>query len=345
MSATRPLTVVSGALGSGKTTLLRRLLAAGALPRTALLVNELGEVGLDAAQLADAPFRRLDERTVLLPGGCVCCSRREDVTEALLDLLDAEAGGRSPRVDRVVLETTGVADPAPVVATLLAHPVLRHQLAVDRVVVTVDAAAVSRRPQQGPEWVQQVVCADVLAVTKADLAGAEAAAGVAERLRRLNPAARVVPAAEVELVGRPVGPAAWVRPAGPAARPAATVPALGEAHLAGVSSAVLRWSEPVDWAALAVWLAALLHAHGDRVLRVKGLLDTGPLEEAGASGSGADGRGAARGPLVLDGVQHVVHPPRHLDRWEGPRGSDLVVITRDLPAGEVTAALADFLAR
>lgn len=315
--ARRPVTVVTGALGSGKTTLLRRHLASGALPRTAVLVNELGEVGLDQHQ-----FSRLDERTVLLPGGCVCCSRRDDVSEALLDLLDAEGRGASPRVDRVVLETTGLADPAPVVATLLAHPVLRHQLAVDRVVTTVDAASVARLPEQGPEWVQQVVCADVLAVTKTDLVPAGEADALVRRLAALNPAAAVQPAAEVHLSG-PAGR----RGSSPTSR-AGDVPALPSgAHLAGVTTSSVRWPGPVDWAAVAVWLSALLHAHGDRVLRVKGLLDTG-----------------GQGPLVLDGVQHVMHPPRHLPAWDGPRESQLVVITRDLPAAEVTAALAAFLA-
>lgn len=312
-SAPRPLTVVSGGLGSGKTTLLRRLLAAGALPRTALLANELGEVGLDQHQ-----FQRLDERTVLLPGGCVCCSRRDDVADALVDLLDTEATGRSPRVDRVVLETTGIADPAPVAATVLAHPVLRHQLTVDRVVVTVDAAAVTRSPDQGPEWLQQVVCADVLAVTKADLVRPADADAVVAGLRRLNPAAVVLPGDDVRLDER--------LPAG--GRRSAALPPLGPTHLAGVSTAVAQFDGPVDWAGLAVWLSALLHAHGDRVLRVKGLLDTG----------------GDQGPLVLDGVQHVVHPPRHLSAWEGPRRSQLVVIARDLDAARVTAALEAFLA-
>jgi G3E family GTPase len=309
----RPLTVVSGGLGSGKTTLLRRLLEAGALPRTALLVNELGEVGLDQHQ-----FQPLDERTVLLPGGCVCCSRRDDVADALVDLLDAEATGRSPRVDRVVLETTGIADPAPVAATVLAHPVLRHQFTVDRVVVTVDAAAVTRSPDQGPEWLQQAVCADVLALTKTDLVPPAVADTLVARLGRLNPTAVVLPAGDVRLDEQL-----------PRGRLAADVPALGQGHLAGISTAVAQFDGPVDWAGLAVWLSALLHAHGDRVLRVKGLLDTG----------------GDQGPLLLDGVQHVVHPPRHLPAWDGPRRSHLVVIARDLEAARVTAALEAFLTR
>ena len=307
----RPLTVVSGALGSGKTTLLRTLLRRPELRSTAVLVNEFGDVGLDHEQL-----RRIDERTVVLPGGCVCCATRSDVDSALHDLLAAEDSGSIPPVRRVVLETTGLADPAPVVATLLGSPTLRHHFQVDQVVVTVDAAAVSRTPDQTAEWLQQVVCADVLVLTKTDLVPAPAALEVRERLARLNPAATVRLPGEVDLGS-----------AGD--RPAATdVPPLSpDRHLSGVTSASVTLPGPVDWAGFAVWVSALLHAHGDRVLRLKAVLDTG-----------------TEPPIVLDAVQHVVHPPRHLSGWNGPRVSSLVVITRELPASSVVEALETFLA-
>jgi G3E family GTPase len=305
--AVRPLTVVSGALGSGKTTLLRRLLQDPALRHTAVLVNELGDVGLDHRQL-----RQVDEDVVVLPGGCVCCATRDDVEDALRDLLDAEGDGRVPPVARVVLETTGLADPAPVVATLLGSPVLRHHFAVDRVVVTVDAFAVTRRPEQGPEWLQQVVCADVLAVTKTDLVTAEEGSALVARLRRLNPAAQVLPAADVELSAPGTTP--------PLAAAVASLPD-GE-HLSGVASTSLALEGPVDWAAFAVWLSALLHAHGERVLRVKAVLDVGEDR-----------------PVIVDGVQHVVHPPRHLDHGVDQAGSHVVFITRDLPPGRVVESL------
>jgi G3E family GTPase len=308
----RPLTVVSGALGSGKTTLLRGLLSRPHLRSTAVLVNELGEIGLDHHQL-----RHVDERTVVLPGGCVCCATRSDVESALHELLATEDAGHVDPVRRVVLETTGLADPAPVVATLQASPTLRHHFAVDRVVVTVDAQALERDAGRGPEWLQQVVCADQLVLTKTDLVPAATVGDIATRLRRLNPAAPVMSPAEVDLAG----PTALVAPA------ATTVAPLPEGrHLSGVASASVTLDGPVDWAAFAVWISALLHAHGDRILRMKALLDTG-----------------GEGPVVLDAVQHVVHPPRHLPHWDGARTSSLVLITRDLPPGQVVAALQRFL--
>ena len=309
----RPLTVVTGALGSGKTTLLRRLLQDPRLRDTAVLVNELGDVGLDHLQL-----RQVDERTVVLPGGCVCCTTRSDVTTALSEMLDAEAAGEVPRVRRVVLETTGIADPAPIVATLLQSPVLRHHFWVDRVVVTVDVQASSRTPQQGPEWLQQVVCADLLVLTKTDTVPADAVDAVVVRLRALNPVAVLTLAAEADLLAEHArGPVAARTPALPP-----------DEHLAGVATASTELAQPVDWAAFAVWLSALLRAHGDRVLRVKAVLDTGT------------GR-----PVVVDGVQHVVHPPRHLSSWDGPPRSSVVLITRDLPPADVLDALRRFLAR
>lgn len=306
----RPLTIVTGALGSGKTTLLRTVLRGPAAHGTAVLVNEFGDVGLDHEQL-----RQIDERTVVLPGGCVCCATRSDVATALGELLAAEDHGRMEPVRRVVLETTGLADPAPVVATLQASPTLRHHFRVDQVVVTVDVDAASRRPDQGPEWLQQVVCADVLVLTKTDLVSPRDAQEVRQRLRGLNPAAAVVGPGQVDLTSHSPPSAARLPPLPP------------QQHLAGVMSASAVLPSPVDWAAFAVWVSALLHAHGDRVLRLKAVLDTG-------SGT----------PVVLDGVQHVVHPPRHLPGWTGTPESSVVVITRDLPADDVIAALCDFLA-
>jgi G3E family GTPase len=313
-SGVRPLTVVTGSLGSGKTTLLRRLLQDPRLEGTAVLVNELGDVGLDHLSL-----RQVSERTVLLPGGCVCCATRTDVDESLNDLLAAEASGQVARVRRVVLETTGLADPAPIVATLLRSPVLRHHFAVDRVVVTVDAHMTSARAQQGPEWVQQVLCADVLAVTKSDLVADSELEALHTRLAALNPAAVVVSAAELDLLDSAAA-AAPLAGGTPRLRP--------HEHLAGISSASAELGGQVDWAAFAVWVSALLRAHGDQVLRLKAVLMTD-----------------AERPVVVDGVQHVVYPPRHLEVPLSPRRSSIVLITRDLPPGPVIEALRRFVER
>jgi len=174
--------LVTGFLGSGKTTLISRLLAHPALGETAVIVNELGDVGIDHHLL-----RRVDERTVLLKNGCLCCSLRGDLAEELRDLLSRRERGEIPAFRRVVVETTGVADPGPIVYTLLAEPVVRHHYRLESVVATVDAVHGLR----GPDSVKQVAAADTVVVTKADIAEPRA---VAALLTRLNPTADVVPA-------------------------------------------------------------------------------------------------------------------------------------------------------
>jgi G3E family GTPase len=304
MTGARPLIVLSGFLGSGKTTLLRRALRSPDAAGTAVLVNEVGEVGLDQHR-----FTRLAERTVLLDSGCVCCATRADVAEALRELVDLEESGRAPRARRVVLETSGLADPRPVIATLERDPVLRHRFAASCVIVTCDAEH-ARAHAAFPEWQAQVAAADVVAVTKADRADPGPALAL---VRRRNPAAQLVDAAEVDLPAAPL-------------RRAAAAPMADSGHdhdhATGVSTASVTVERAVDPALMYVWLSALLHAHGSALLRVKALLDTGD-----------DG-----GPLVLDAVQHAVYPPLHLDGWAQPRRSSLVVIARGLDARRVTEA-------
>jgi G3E family GTPase len=296
-----PVIVLSGFLGSGKTTLLRRALRATDATGTAVVVNELGEVGLDQHQ-----FRHVTDRTVLLANGCLCCLTREDVAETLRGLLDAaEAAGGAP-LERVVLETSGLADPSAILATVARDPVLRNRFRVERVVVTCDAEHAATQ-EHYPEWHAQLAAADVVAVTKAD----RAAAGPARaRAAARNPAALLVDAAELDLL-RPPGERAPVARNG------------GHVHATGVSTASVVVRAPVSAPLVAVWLSALLHAHGADILRIKALLDAG-----------------SDGPLVLDAVQHAVYPPHHLPAWPGPRESSLVAISRGVPAERITQAFA-----
>jgi G3E family GTPase len=175
----RPVTVVTGFLGSGKTTLLARVLSAPSMANTAVLVNEFGEVGLDHHLL-----RRVDERTVLLGSGCVCCTTREDLVGALMELLDMDQRGEIPRLDRIVIETTGLADPAPILHTIYAHPVLQHHFSVDLVLTTVDAVNGTLHLDRNPESVKQVAAADKIVVTKTDIRGGFRRGG---RPRALSP--------------------------------------------------------------------------------------------------------------------------------------------------------------
>jgi G3E family GTPase len=305
-----PVSVVTGYLGSGKTTLIASLLARPELGDTAVIVNELGEIGIDHHIV-----RRVDERTVLLASGCLCCTLRGDLADELRALLDRRDAGEVPPFRRVVVETTGLADPTPIVGTLLAEPLLRHHVELDAVVATVDA----QHGLRGPESVKQAAIADVLVVTKTDLAdGSE----VTAELARLNPAGEVVEAVlgDVE-PGRLFG-------AGRARAVPETVPADHEEHRHedDVGAVALVVDGPLDWLGFGVWLTMLLHAHGEDLLRVKGIVDAG-----------------SDGPVLLDAVQHVVHPPRHLDAWpDDDRRSRLVLIGRRLDKGRLERSLRAF---
>ncbi|MGN6866904.1 MAG: CobW family GTP-binding protein [Solirubrobacteraceae bacterium] len=296
-----PVLVVGGFLGSGKTSLLRHMLAGAA--DTAVIVNEFGAVGLDHQLL-----RACEERVELLGGGCACCTRRADLVRALRDLLDAHDRGTA-RLSRVVIETSGLADPAPIVFTITNDPMLRHHFDVERLVVTVDAVNWSEQLGTHPEARKQVLVADELVVTKLDLVERqeEAGASIAAALRALNPAAALRTALHGVLGDAPLEAAG-----APRLKPTAGDTTL--AHTDDVSSLSLQPDGPVDWLGFAVWLSMLLHARGQDVLRVKGLveLDDGTL-------------------VSVNGVQHVVHTPEHLDRGTiSDPSSGIVFITRGI---------------
>jgi len=311
----RPVTVVSGFLGSGKTTLLRRLLGAGGEggAGVAVVVNEAGAVGLDHHLV-----RQVAERVSLVGGGCACCERRDDLVRTLRELLDLDQRGIIPRLRRVVIETSGLADPAPILFTVTTDPVLRHHFAVDGVLAAVDALQGPEQLERHEESRKQVAVADRVLVTKTDLAEPAAVAGLVTRLRDLNPAAEILrggldvtldPALlEVGGGGR-VGPEA------------------SEGRHRPTGSLALSFERPVDWIAFSVWLSMLLHAHGEEVLRVKALLDVAEV-----------------GPVAVNAVQHVVHRPEHLVAWgDAEPVSRLVMIVRGLPVERIERSLRVFL--
>ena len=324
-----PVVVVCGFLGSGKTTLIRALLNSGRLGETAIIVNEFGAVGIDHHLL-----RKTDDRTVLLQHGCVCCGLRADLADALRDLLRRRDRGEIEPFDRVLIETTGLADPAPIAQTLVADPVVRNHFRIERVIVTVDVAAGPDNLAAYAEAVRQVAAADTIVVTKQDLRPGEATHQLMTLLRDINPGAIMIRASWGQgdddrlMVVTPqladdvsrsqptdLGPTGDHGP-----------PAL---HLAGgrVTSHCIVLDHPLNWPMFGLWLTMLLHRHGDRVLRLKGLLNVG----------------TAAGPLLLEGVQHVIHAPRHLPAWpDGDRRSRLVFIVRDLDPDQIEASLAAF---
>ena len=389
-----PVNVVTGFLGSGKTTLLRRLLASPRLASCAVLVNEFGEVGLDHHLLEP-----VTGSMVLLDNGCVCCAVRDDLRSALLDLHGRRERGEVPQYDRVVIESSGLADPAPVVHTLTADPVLRHHYRPGAVVTVVDALHGSVQLDRYPESVKQAALADRMVLTKTDLAEPERSLALEARLRAMNPAAPIrraaAPAeggagdggakggafdavallmedahragarqAEAERwLGLDRGPLEGGAPeeavarsgatagaaAGAGEAPANPVPAAGARgiapgepaphdHTDDVTSFRIETDEPVDWTVFGIWLGMLLHRHGEDILRVKGIVDVPELE----------------GPVLLNAVQHTVHPPTHLPAWprtwereeEGGgaarRGTRIVFIVRGLERERIERSLAAF---
>jgi G3E family GTPase len=327
-----PLHVLTGFLGSGKTTLLNRLLRTAGLTDTAVLVNEIGAVSIDH-HLVERMERGAALDVVVLSGGCTCCTVRGDLVVALRELYRRRADGSVPAFSRVVLETTGLADPAPLLLTLAGDPLLRHKFKGGLVVATIDALHAGMQWSRFAECRKQIALADRLVVTKADLAGADASEQVTTALRRLNPTAVIRDAHALDDVGRLLDGAPenfWAEDAaGIRAAPdrASTSPIPD--HSYGVSALSIVLDRPLAWAAFSVWLSLLLHAYGERILRVKALLD---LEEW-------------PNPVVLDAVHHLIHPPIHLHAWPcGVRTSRLVVIAQDLEMERIEPSLRAFLA-
>lgn len=335
-----PVTVLTGFLGAGKTTLLSRLLRHPELEDTAVLINEFGEVGLDHLLV-----ERLDEDTVLLNAGCLCCTVRGDLLQALSGLAGRMAGGQPVR--RVVIETTGLADPAPILHTLMTDPHLLRGFVLDGVVTLVDAANGAVTLDAQIEAVKQAAVADRLILTKTDIAEPGAAAALEARLQRLNPNAPVVRA----LTGE-VEPAAVIGPGpyDPAAKSEAVLAWLGEEaravghghhhhdhhhhghdpnrHDARISSFCLFFDQPLRLSGLALWLEMMVSTRGADLLRVKGLLNV-------------EGESL---PVVLHVVGHVLHPTVRLSAWpDEDRRSRLVFILRDMPREGVESSLRAFL--
>lgn len=338
-----PVTVLTGFLGSGKTTLLRHLLGSPALADTAVLINEFGEIGLDHHLI-----ERVDEGVVLLQSGCVCCTIRSDLRDSLRDLFARREAGRVAPFRRLILETTGLADPTPIVSTLLAEPMILHHFRLGGIVCTVDAVNAGAQLDRQPESVKQAAVADLLVLTKTDLTDEGTSASLHHRLRRLNPAAPLVRSvggggdglAETVLAattGPHRDPRQWLEPQGMAEHGPRHDHVHDHdhdhdldrnRHDAGIHAFALTFETPIDWTAFGVWLSMLLAARGDDVLRVKGILNVADSPT----------------PVAIHGVQRVVHPPLHLSGWpDDDRRSRIVFIVRDIARASIERSLAAFV--
>lgn len=297
MAEHTPVTLLTGFLGAGKTTLLNHLLRRPDFARTAVLVNEFGDIGID-----NLLVEKLSDTTVLLNAGCVCCSVRGDLVRALREMLPR---ARRDEIARIVIETTGLADPVPVLTTLLTDPVAAAAYRLDGVVTVIDAVNGVAHLDAHQEARRQVAVADRIVVTKTDLADAGA---LQVRLRRLNPGAPVS-------LGLP--DAGFGLPRVPNAETWLEAFDGDHHHDADISTRAVTLEQPLDWSATSAWLEDLVATHGSHLLRLKCILSL---------------QGHDR-PVAIHAVRHLLHPPAYLKAWPAgyDRSSRIVMITSGLP--------------
>ena len=334
-----PVTLLTGFLGSGKTTVLNHVLQQPGMAATAVIVNEFGEIGLDHLLV-----ERSSEDVVLLNSGCLCCTVRNDIVDTLTNLFVDRVKGKVPFFTRVAIETTGLADPAPILHTLMTEPIVAARYMLDGVVTTVDAVNGAGTLDRQPEAVKQAAVADRLLLTKTDLAEPAARQAFEARLAVLNPSAPVIPVAQgavdpallfnlgfFDPATKGVDVQRWLR---------------DEAFAAGhehdhdddhldpnrhddrIRAFCITRERPISWGVLSGWLDGLATMRGDDLLRFKAIVALSDRPDQ---------------PVVLHGVQHLFHPPVLLPQWPSEdRRTRMVFITRDLPQKAIEATLTAF---
>jgi G3E family GTPase len=338
-----PVSVLTGFLGAGKTTLLNRLLKDPALADTAVIINEFGDVAIDHLLVESS-----SDGIIQLADGCLCCTVRGDLVDTLADLVDRLQTGRIAALKRVIIETTGLADPAPVLQSIMGHPALVQAYRLDGVIALVDAVNGEATLDSHVEALKQVAVADRIVLAKSDLvADPEVLAALRTRLRGINPSAPIVDAQAPE-----AGYAALFDCGlyDPSTKTADVRRWLGEEaehahhhhghdhddhdghdhrrHDARIKTFTLVHDRPVPYATIEMFLDLLRSAHGDKLLRMKGVIELAedPLR-----------------PLVVHGVQTLLHPPARLPAWpDDVRGTRLVLITLDMPEDYVRRMFSAF---
>jgi G3E family GTPase len=335
-----PVTLVTGFLGAGKTTLLNAVLSEGSAGRIAVIVNEFGEAGLDH-DLIEA----VSEEIVLMQSGCLCCSVRGDLSRTIASLIARRDAGELGFA-RVVIETTGLADPGPILQTLLVDPYLAGETRMDGVVTVADAANGPATLDAQFEAVSQAAMADLIVLSKTDLVAPAQVARFEERLRSINPGARIVHAVRGAGVpdqfwglsglrpdarppdilawtgGQPVAPDPLANLAGLSI--ARSAPTTASPHDSRIGTASIILDDPIPDVVFDLWLDTLIGLRGPDILRVKGIVFLEDIET----------------PFVFHGVQHIFDPPVPIPDWPGSeRRSRIVVIARDISRPELRRSL------
>jgi len=327
------VSLLTGFLGSGKTTLLNRLLRHPDMAETAVLINEFGDIGIDHELV-----ERVDESLIELTTGCLCCAVQGDLTRALRELFIRRVKSECPPFRRVLIESTGLADPAPILHTLINDPVIATRYLLDGVIATADAVLGAGQLDRHAECRKQAAVADRIVITKTDLADEAAICALEEKLAGLNPGAPRLRAVMGEIDPDALFGCGLYNPAGKSFDVQSWLNAEAFAHDheghdhhghehrhdGGIESFCMTYDEPVDWTAFAAWVQTLITHRGENLLRLKGIMNI----------AGEDT------PLAIHGIQHVFHPPVRLPAWpSADRRSRVVFITRNVDRREIEGSL------
>ena len=339
------VSLITGFLGSGKTTLLNHLLAHPQMEETAVLINEFGEIGLDHLMV-----KELDEDVVLLKSGCICCTVQGELVDGMRELYLKRVAGTLPRFTRVVIETTGLADPLPIVSCLMRDPLFKHAYGLDSLITTVDGIHGRSQLERHREAVRQAAVADRILITKSDLSEVSEIRALRAKLKELNPGADEFTVKHGKVEPAMLFGANAVDPANKLLNAQARLeredhdsriehPGAADGHDhhhhghedidvnrhdEHIASFCIILDEPIEWTVLKAWYEELAEKHGDRVLRVKGIVSV---------------RGEAE-PFAVHCVQSTQHAPARLPSWpDEDRRSRIVFITQDLGREEVERSL------
>lgn len=330
-----PVTLLTGFLGSGKTTLLNQLLSDPKMHDSAVIINELGETGLDHILATQVESEHIADNTVLLNSGCICCSLKNELADTMRDLFFKRALQAIPQFNRLVIETTGMADPGPILGNLMNEPVIESTFRLDAVVVTIDSVYGLKQLQENTEALKQAAVADVLLLTKTDIANSDEIKALQEKLAEINSGASqhliqhgeinpdsIIDVGLFDPTGKIATPQRWLRTPSKINQPKGTLPQ--KAHQDGITSFTVTMPKPLNWRDLKPVILKLCQTHGSKLLRLKGIIHA---EDQPA-------------PLAIHAVHFTPYPPTLLEGWDEDEAiSRIVIIGKEIDESEVRKAL------
>ena len=316
-----PVTLLTGFLGSGKTTLLNQLLSNPAMSDTAVIINELGSTGLDHILATHIESEHIADNTVLLSSGCLCCTLKNELADTMRDLFFKRALQAIPQFNRLVIETTGMADPGPILGNLMNEPVIESTFRLDAVIVTIDSQYGLQQIEQHAEARKQAAVADVLLLTKTDLATPEQLSELKEKLIAINPGATqhsvlngaldpqfIIDVGLFDIATKQPEPQRWLRAPLSSAKPKGTLPQT--VHDDEITSFTVFMPKPLNWRDLKPVILKLCQTHGKNLLRLKGIIHAEDQPS----------------PLAIHAVHFTPYPPTLLEGWDEEEPISRVVI-------------------